>query len=171
MTRTTVQLTTTEMSNPVTIAEFQFGTVPAPVGSFASVVGSVAPGTDCEAVFWFDPGIEVPSGQEVRYNLRFELNVHNSANLQLRLAQGGLGIEVEWRWLAPIGFKGTWSAAIQQAPWFDDAMDYCITIQPRGTAVAVALAERPGTEMQQRAFMPAEDRVDAMLRTLSPQAE
>lgn len=170
MTRTAVLLTTTEMSDPVTITEFQFGTIPAPVGSFALVVGSVAPGSDCEAVFWLDPGVEVPSGQEVRYNLRFELNIHNSANLQLRLARGGMGIELEWRWLAPIGFKGTWSAAMQQAPWFDDSMDYCITIEPRGTDVVVALAERPGTEMQQLAFMPAEDRVDTMLRTLSSQA-
>lgn len=145
MTPHRVRLTTTQCSSPVSVHLFQFGTVPASAGSFALVVDSVAPGTVGEAVLWLDPDVPVPANQEVRFNLRFELNVHNSANLQLRMCPTGSSTSLEWRWSAPIGCTGTWGVGTQQAPWSDDRMDYSITIEPDGTDVSVTLSERPAT--------------------------
>lgn len=143
MPRSTVRLTTTQCSGPVSVHLFQFGTVPASAGSYALVVDSVEPGTVGEPVFWLNSEVPVPANQEIRFNLRFQLNIHNSANLQLRLCPTGSSTTLQWRWSAPIGFTGTWGVGEQQAPWSDDQMDYGIHIQPDGTDVSVTLSEYP----------------------------
>lgn len=141
MAQCTVRLTTTECSSPVAVHLFQFGTVPASPGSWALVVDSVEPGTVGEPVFWVNSEVPVPAEQEVRFNLRFQLNVHNSANLQLRLRPTGSSSTMDWRWSAPIGWTGTWGVDVQHAPWSDDEMEYSLTIEPDGPDVAVTLSE------------------------------
>lgn len=162
--KTTVRLTTTDMSTPVAIDHFQFGTVPAEPHTHATLVDSVAPGTREQEVFWLDRQMPVPSGQEIRFDLRFQLNVHNSASLQLCLSPGPSGTTLQWRWSAPIGFTGQWSAAEQRAPWFDDAVDYCITIRPAGDDVVVEVAEHPGGPGTQCGFIPPEHAAPQLVR-------
>ena len=58
----------------------------------------------------------------------------------------------------------TWSAGEQQAPWFDDQMDYCITIEPEGADVSVTLSEHPAIAGQQPAFIPAVQGFEGMVR-------
>jgi hypothetical protein len=164
MAMSTVRLTTTQCSSPVSVHLFQFGTVPASPGTYSMLVDSVAPGAGGEPVFSLDRDAAVAVNQEVRFNLRFELNVHNSANLQLCLCPSGSSTLLQWRWSAPIGFTGTWSAGEQQAPWFDDQMDYCITIEPEGADVSVTLSEHPAIAGQQPAFIPAVQGFEGMVR-------
>lgn len=159
-----VRVTTTLMSSDVGITEFQFGSVPAPSGSGTLIATSVAPGSVGYEVFVLDPDIVVPAAQTVRYNIRFELNVHNSANLQISLSPGTGGTTVEWRWSAPVGYTGVWSTTEQQAPWYDDAMDYCINIQPDGSDIMVTLSEHPGSASQGCAFIPPQHSVASMVR-------
>lgn len=159
-----VRLTTTGLSDPVGVHLFQFGTVPAPTGSWGQLADSVAPGRVDREVCWLDGDMVVAQGQQVRFDLRFEVNVHNSASLQLVLGQGTPDAPLQWRWSAPIGYVGTWSSDTQQAPWFDDGMDYCITIAPAGVDVVVQLAEHPGGAGGQCAFIPAQSHTPAMAR-------
>ena len=57
---------------------------------------------------------------------------------------------MRWRWTAPIGYTGNWSSQEVQAPWFDEAMDYCINIQPDGGDIAALRhAEDVGWEMDE----------------------
>jgi hypothetical protein len=60
MATSTVRLTTTQCSSPVSVHLFQFGTVPASPGTFSLLVDSVAPGAGGEAVFWLDRDAAVP---------------------------------------------------------------------------------------------------------------
>ena len=168
--KSVVRLDTTEMWSVVSIHQFQFGTVPAPMFSYGLLVDSVSPGTIGQDIFWFDSDMEIDPQQELRFNIRFELNIHNSANLQIRLSPNASGTETQWRWSAPIGYCGTWSSGKQQAPWFDDAMDYCITLSAAGTGLVVALGERAGSEQQQCEFIPSQDKSALMVRSPSGSA-
>lgn len=164
-----VRLTTSEITGVVSVSCFQFGTVPAPQNSFELLTDSVQPGALAESIFRFDPQMVVPPQQQVRFDIRFELNVHNSAFLQLCLDSAEAGTRVQWRWAAPIGYTGTWSASEQQAPWFDDSVDYCININnSTGTYIDVTLAEKPGNEQQQCPFIPPQSAVAEMTRPWSP---
>ncbi|WP_299208414.1 hypothetical protein, partial [uncultured Dokdonia sp.] len=100
----------------------------------------------------------------VRYNIHFQVDVNNAANLQIRLLGSGTSTEISWRWSAPIGYTGTWSTAEQQAPWYDNHMDYCINISPSDVGILVSLSERPGTSSSQCPFIPEEQVQKEMLR-------
>jgi hypothetical protein len=155
-----VRLTTTGMQNPVSITDFQFGTVPARQDSYRLTAHSVPAGSENLEVFWFERN-EVPANQFVRFNLRFELNVHNSADLQIHL---GPGAKAQWRWAAPIGFVGTWSSAEQQAPWSDADTDFCININGSEDTIDVSLSEHAATDGPLCAVIPAEQNVGEMVR-------
>ena len=90
-----VTLTTTAMTKAVTIHQFQFGTIAAKKNTYCLSHKSVSARTEGQEIFWFDGDVDVPAAQAIRYNLRFELNEHNSANLQIRLTSPS---GIEWRW-------------------------------------------------------------------------
>ena len=159
-----VRLTTTGMKDAVSVYKFEFGTVPAQAGSFKLLADSVPAGATNQGVFSFSHDVEIPEQQAVRFDIRFELNVHNSASLQLRLSPGLPLAEVQWRWAAPIGYFGTWSSEEQQAPWWDKGMDYCININPNGTNIDVTLSASPGTEQQGCTFIPPQSAASLMVR-------
>ena len=160
----TVQLNTTCLTGSVSITAFQFGTIPAPIGSNKLLIESVPAGSAGAEVFWLEEDLNIPAQEFIRYNLRFQVDSHNSANLQIRLSGLDSGATMSWRWSAPIGYTGKWSVAEQQAPWYDDNMDYCINISPSSSGVLVSLSENPGTAKQQCAFIPAEQAQSTMLR-------
>jgi hypothetical protein len=160
-----VRLTTSEIESVVSVHLFQFGTVPAPPKSFALLLESVPPRKVAEDVFVFDPQMEIPQQQTVRFDIRFEVNVHNSAFLQICLDPGPVGNQVRWRWAAPIGYTGVWSSSEQQASWFDDSVDYCINIDGADTTIVVSLMEHVGTPHQQCPFIPPQSAVGEMIRS------
>ena len=162
--RSVVQLNTTGLTHPVSISAFQFGTVPAPPGSSQQLTQSLPEGSTGVEIFWLERDLNIPINEFIRFNLRFEINLHNSANLQIALSPLKSGSAMVWRWSAPIGYTGQWSAAEQQAPWYDDNMDYCINISPSSTGIAVSLSEHPGKENEQCSFIPKEDSKSKMVR-------
>jgi hypothetical protein len=112
----------------------------------------------------FDPQMEIPSQQTVRFDIRFEVNVHNSAFLQICLDSRHVGNQVRWRWAAPIRYTGVWSSSEQQASWFDDSVDYCININGAETNIAVTLMEHVGISHRQWPFIPPQSAVAGMVR-------
>lgn len=159
-----VRLTTTGMQNTVSIYLFQFGTVPAQPDTFMLLTDSVPAGSQNHNVFSFESETNIPQNQEVRFDIRFELNVHNSASLQLCLSPGQSVNKVQWRWAAPIGFFGTWSSEEQQAPWWDDGMDYCININTDGDNISITLSEFAGSEQQECPCIPTDSAASLMTR-------
>ena len=159
-----VRVTTLKMRAPTAVTAFEFGTVAADSDSFGLLSETVQSGAESKEVFWLDRNREVPAGQEIRFDLRFALNVHNSVHLQLRLDPGKPVSLLTWRWAAPIGFLGVWSTAEQQAPWWDHGWDYCINISPAGDDIEVRLSESPGAESQMAAFIPDEAMVPELQR-------
>lgn len=162
--KNSVQLTTTGLTQPLSITAFQFGTVPAPDGSSQLLKTTVPAGLTAVEIFSLQRNINIPSGEFVRYNIQFQVNTNNAANLQIRLAGAGTSTDMLWRWSAPIGYVGTWSKAEQQAPWYDHHVDYAIHIAPSDVGILVSLSERPGTPSSQLPFIPAEQAQKEMLR-------
>jgi hypothetical protein len=161
-----VQLNTTGLTRSVSIFAFQFGTIPAPTGSNELIINSVPAGSKGVEIFWLNRDLKIPPQELIRYNLHFQIDLHNSAYLQIRLSPQELGTAMVWRWSAPIGFNGEWSSAEQQAPWYDDSMDYCINISPSNVGIDVSLSEHSGTMKLQCAFIPAEQTKHEMLRLI-----
>ncbi len=159
-----VQPTTTGLSRSVSITAFQIGTIPAPSGSYDLGVDSITAGSTEMKIFWLERDVKVPDQEVIRYNLHFQVDENNSANLQIVLSPLQSGTEMLWRWSAPIGYTGKWSIAEQQAPWYDHNMDYCINISASSQGMVVSLSEHPGTAKLQCAFIPLEQAQSKMLR-------
>jgi hypothetical protein len=122
-----VSLNTVGMSHHVSVYLFQFGDVPADNGSFLLTAPPGIPaGSKSEEVFWFERN-PVKQGFAVRFDLRFELDIHNSVHVQVRLEHD---FQVTWRWYAPLGVCSDWSTTEQQAPWSDDGHNFCVNINP-----------------------------------------
>ncbi len=138
-----IQLDTTELKQAVSIYLFQFGTIAATEGTYKLLQKKVLNGLTDVSVFSVERNMNIPADQLIRFNLRFEIDNHNSAHLQLCLCQANpsdLAI-LSWRWVAPIGFMGKWSDELQQAPWSDGGEDYCIRITPNEDGIMVKLSE------------------------------
>jgi hypothetical protein len=159
-----VRLTTSEIASVVSVHQFQFGTVPAPPKSFCLLRDAVPPGTVAGEVFEFDPRMAIRPQQTVRFDVRLEVNVHNSASLQISLDADQAGNQVQWRWAAPIGYTGTWGSSEQQASWFDESVDYCINIDGTETSISVTLTEHVGAPQQQCPFIPPRSAATEMVR-------
>ncbi len=150
-----VTLDTSDLTKAVSITVFQFGTMPAPTKSYELLTNSVKVGIKNTDVFCFEEDIETPNDKLVRYNLRFQVDIHNSVNLQLCLSNK----PTLWRWTAPIGILGVWSNEEQQAPWHDGNIDYCINISPSDSGITVKLTEHPETSGCLCAIIPVSTKV------------
>ena len=149
------------------IYAFQFGEYPAPDDAYQLVCDSVPANSDTDDIFWFESDVVVPDKMHVRYNIRIEVDAHNSTNLQIRISPGQ---KIDWRWTAPIGFQGPWTTGETHAPWSDDGHEYLVYIKPtpEKANIWVYIGQRPVVPGElPTAFFPPGTPVPEMLQSKS----
>lgn len=147
----TVQLNTVNLFQPAKVSVFQFGTIAAPVGSTYLITPTTIPSDQkLVTVFWIDRNIAIPNEDIIRFNLRFQIDIHDSINLQIRLrpslSKSSHQTIMDWRWLAPHGEKSEWTNSKLTPSWTDGkhSSQFSCEIAPQQKGIYISLGKKNG---------------------------